>query len=255
MRRMSKKGQQAYAYCQFCKQSVPVRGQFRGLYFHYKSIHPDYWRWNNRTGYAFISGCVLIIASLFVILGLGLVPATGNSPLMWNFFIAWVAVFFGFGALFAVYRLRSGRRFRGSAGFLHPTPSRQYGNLQGMKVAMKFPRSRRGKLGSLISFLDPMGIAVEALVKLELRGTHGKFFLDRFEDRVLWYYTMGDMLVSLEPKTSTLTLVHEKRLKVHHPGGTVEIETETVSEMDQLRAILSGLPRTENFMSSTTSAA
>src|SRR6266545_5835566 len=126
MRRMSKKGQrqQSYAYCPFCKQSVPVYGHFRSLSPHQKSAHPDYWRWNRRTGLAFFSVWVLILASLFVVLGLGLVPATGNSPLAQRFLIGWAASFFGFAALFAVYRVRVGRRFQGSASLLHPTRSR-----------------------------------------------------------------------------------------------------------------------------------
>lgn len=243
---MSKKGQLSYAYCQFCKQSVPVKGVLGGgLRFHYKTIHAEYWRWNNRSGFVFLSGWLLIFSSLFVVLGLGLVPATGNSPLTWNFFIGWMAAQIGFVALFGVYRLRAGRRFRGSAGFLHPTPSRQYGHLQGMKVAMVFPRSRRSKLGSLVSFLDPLGIAVEALVRLELRGTHGKFFLDRFENGLLWYYTLCDILVSLQLEISTLAMVHEKRLMVESAGGTVEIETETVAELEMLRSIISGRAQSE----------
>lgn len=241
--RRSAKIRPVFNPCPICKVNIRFKLGFqRGMPSHFKSVHPEYWRFLRKwTAFNTVVALATIVI-IFPLLIYNVIPARGPPTIIT---LVGIGVYFAvsFSALAAgiVHQHRGRVRLQREWSEKHPLQQRSYGNLRGAEVELRVVPSRaRAALASGLEFLvNPITPVITQLAGFLIAKKIGKLTrLDRYEDGKLWFYNGLDMLVALDVKETPPIILDEQRIRINLKKGQVEFRTENSADINLVLSVL-----------------
>ncbi len=237
MRRSAKKIP-VFHPCPICDEnirfSLGLQGGMRG---HFKTAHPDYWKWLRK--WIAINTLVTFTAmiSVFPLLIYNIIPSRTATAYTFVGIGIWMAVTFSAFGTGALHQHRGRRKFREEWSQKHPLYQPTYGNLRGIEVAVTPVQGRvRSALGFVI---DPITSAVLHILILFVARKARASRLERYEDGKLWLYNGFGQLVAMDANNPEPRMVDEQRLRIALKKGRVEIRTDNSADLSLILSVLS----------------
>ena len=236
MRRSAKKIP-VFHPCPICDEnirfSLGLQGGMRG---HFKTAHPDYWKWLRK--WIAINTLVTFTAmiSVFPLLIYNIIPSRTATAYTFVGIGIWMAVTFSAFGTGAFHQHRGRRKFREEWSQKHPLYQPTYGNLRGIEVALT---TVQGRVRTALSFvIDPITSATLHVVMVLMARKARISRLDRYEDGRLWLYKGFGQLVAMDAKNPEPRMIGEQRLRIALKKGQVEIRTDNSADLSQVISVL-----------------
>jgi len=224
--------------CPICGEnirfSLGLQGGMRG---HFKTVHPDYWKWLRK--WIAINTLVAFTAmiSVFPLLIYNIIPSRTATTYTFVGIGIWMTVTFSAFGTGALHQHRGRRKFREEWSQKHPLYQRTYGNLRGIEVAVT---TVQGRVRSAMGFvIDPITSAVLHMMMLFMARKARTSRLDKYEDGKLWLYNGFGQLVAIDAKNPEPRMVDEQRLRIALKKGQAEIRTENSVDLSLILSVLS----------------
>jgi hypothetical protein len=203
---------------------------------HFKTVHPDYWKWLRK--WIAINTVVAFTAmiSIFPLLFYNIIPSRTATETTFVGIGIWMAVTFSAFGTGALHQHRGRRKFREEWSQNHPLFQRTYGNLRGSEVAVSHVQ---GRMRSAIGFIiDPITSAVLHMMMVFMARKARTSRLDRYEDGRLWLYNGFGQLVAMDANNPEPRMVDEQRLRISLKKGQVEIRTDNSADLSLILSVL-----------------
>ena len=224
--------------CPICDEnirfSLGLQGGMRG---HFKTVHPDYWKWLRK--WIAVNTVVAFTAmfSIFPVLFYNIIPSRTATVDTIIGIVIWAAVTFSVFGAGALHQYRGRWKFREEWSQTHPPYQRIYGNLRGMEVSLSYVQ---GRVRSAIGFIiDPITSAVLHITMVFMARKARTSRLDRYEEGRLWLYNGFGQLVAMDVKNPEPKKVNEQQLRIALKKGQVEIRTENSANLSLILSVLS----------------
>lgn len=154
--RRSAKTKPQFNPCRICGDNIRFRLGFQGgMAGHFKTVHPEYWRFLRK--WTVINTVVVIgfVVSIFPLLIYNIIPARGPPTIVTPIGVAiWIVASISAMGAGILHERQGRRRFRQLWSETHPLQQRTYGNLRGVEVDLNAVRGRaRIAIASGLEFL------------------------------------------------------------------------------------------------------